>query len=104
MGAEVRVEENATEHHGIRDMDVLNERSRCKGQLEGGDRCLRRAVDGTPYCREHALGFQIGSPVSGTPLVLEPTLDEVGSVDDPVIEGGEKTLDDVPVFREEGGG
>lgn len=39
---------------GLRQADALDENSRCRGILEDGNRCLRRAQQGTPYCPAHA--------------------------------------------------
>lgn len=33
--------------------DPLGATHRCRGHLEDGTRCLRKPLEGTPYCREH---------------------------------------------------
>jgi hypothetical protein len=46
--------DEAAKRRGIREIDVLADRSRCQGILEDGSRCLRKAQEGTHYCRAHA--------------------------------------------------
>lgn len=47
-------EEDKKRRSGIRDEDTLGSGSRCRGHVEDGSRCLRKPMQGTPYCREHA--------------------------------------------------
>jgi hypothetical protein len=92
-------------NHGIRQMDVLNEKTRCRGALEDGSRCLRRALDGTPYCREHA--FKIGAPVEASPATEPaqeafeaPSIEEATSVEPalPPVDAFDPTDPQVPSF------
>lgn len=41
---------------GKYDRDALGDAARCRGTLEDGERCLRKPVAGTSYCREHYAG------------------------------------------------
>lgn len=51
---ELEREEEEKKRGGLRLDDALGDLSRCRGVLEDGTLCLRRPVQGTPYCREHA--------------------------------------------------
>ena len=42
--------------------------SRCRGRLEDGSLCLRKATDGRPYCPEHAAAYLRVAPVPRDPL------------------------------------
>jgi hypothetical protein len=53
---ELEREEEEQRRRGVRDEDALGGYTRCRGHLDDGTQCLRKPVQGTPYCREHAFG------------------------------------------------
>ena len=61
--AEEMDEEGDERKRALRDPDALGQADRCRGELEDGTRCLRKAADGTPYCAEHAAQWQVPAPV-----------------------------------------
>jgi hypothetical protein len=53
-------EDEREEREGLHEHEVFDDHTRCRGTLEDGGRCLRSAVEGTPYCREHAVALWSG--------------------------------------------
>ena len=60
VAEELEGEEDDEPPRNLRSADVLDEQNRCRHGLLEGDRCLRRAVKGTPYCRAHAASVPQG--------------------------------------------
>ena len=56
--AEENEDEADERKRGLRTYDVLDDVTRCRGHLDDGTRCLRKSLEGTPYCREHAAAWQ----------------------------------------------
>ena len=54
IAEELEGEEEDERRRGLRTVDTLDEPGRCRHGLPDGERCLRRAIEGTPYCRAHA--------------------------------------------------
>jgi hypothetical protein len=52
--AEDREEPGVEDQPGLREARALGDDTRCSGRVADGSRCLRKAIEGTPYCREHA--------------------------------------------------
>ncbi len=48
-----REEEEKKNGRGVRAEDALGDYTRCRGHQEDGSRCLRKPMQGGPYCREH---------------------------------------------------
>ncbi len=48
---------------GLRLDDALGDANRCRAHLDDGQRCLRKPVAGTPYCREHAFSWSTPSDI-----------------------------------------
>lgn len=46
-------EEETKNGKGLRSDDVMGAHSRCRGHADDGTRCLRKPMQGAPYCREH---------------------------------------------------
>lgn len=54
-GHDERQQEDEREPQGgASEEGAIGEMFRCKGTLEDGSRCLRKPMEGAPYCREHA--------------------------------------------------
>lgn len=51
---EITPDEDDEHRPALRDEDALGASDRCRGTVADGTRCLRRPVEGTPYCREHS--------------------------------------------------
>lgn len=49
-------ERDEDQERGAYQPDIFGDGNRCRASLDDGGRCLRRPVEGTNYCREHAAG------------------------------------------------